>query len=431
MRDIYSSLTMEQLLHYIWKHKIFPLKQLETTAGMSVEVIDTGLANSDSGPDFFNAKVKIDETLWVGNVEIHSKASDWFRHGHDKDKVYDSVILHVAEEIDCEILRTNGEPIPQMQLSCPGIIEKNYETLHRTDMLPPCYNIIPKMSQFAIHSWLSVLQSERFEHKAESINARLKHCNGNWEDAFFITLARNFGFGLNGDAFEKWASLIPLRAVDKHRDCLFKVEAIFFGQAGLLEESLDDPYYLRLQKEFAYMKHLFQLPVMDVSLWRFLRLRPGNFPHIRIAQLASLYSREWGVFSKLMEAGSMKAIKDILQTSTSDYWEEHYQFYNNSPRRTKSLSVSSFNLLIINTVVPFLYAYGRHKADEVLCQRANNFLEELKAEDNYVTRMWNGVGLAVNNAADSQALLELKKEYCDKKKCLYCRIGFEYLKQRK
>ena len=431
MLDIYSSLTMEQLLHYIWKHKIFPLKQLETTTGMRVEVIDVGLANSNAGPDFFNAKVKINETLWVGNVEIHSKASDWFRHGHDKDKVYDSVILHVAEEVDCDISRTNGEPILQMQLSCPSSVEQNFQKLHRTDMLPPCYDIIPKISRFAIHSWLSVLQSERFEHKAEAINERLKRCNGNWEDAFFITLARNFGFGLNGDAFERWASLLSLRAVDKHRDSLFKVEAIFFGQAGLLEESLDDPYYLRLQKEFAYLKHLFQLPVMDASLWRFLRLRPGNFPHIRIAQLASLYSREYGILSKLMEAESMIAIKEVLQTSTSDYWEEHYQFYNNSPRRTKNLSASSFNLLIINTVVPFLYAYGSHKADEVLCQRASNLLEELKAEDNYITRMWNGVGLSVNNAADSQALLELKKEYCDKKKCLYCRIGFEYLKQQK
>ncbi|WP_321439162.1 DUF2851 family protein [uncultured Bacteroides sp.] len=422
---------MEHLLHYIWKHKIFPLKQLETTSGMLVEVIDPGLANTDAGPDFFNSKVKINETLWVGNVEIHSKSSDWFRHGHDKNRAYDSVILHVAEEIDCDISRTNGEPILQMQLSCPAEIEKNYETLHSTDMLPPCYDIIPKMSQFAIHSWLSVLQSERFDHKAEAINARLKLCNGNWEDAFFITLARNFGFGLNGDAFEKWASLIPFRAVDKHRDSLFKVEAIFFGQAGLLEESLDDLYYLRLQKEFAYMKHLFQLPVMDVSLWRFLRLRPGNFPHIRIAQLAFLYSRKWGLFSKLMEAESMKSIKEILQTSTSEYWEEHYQFYSNSPKRTKSLSDSSFNLLAINTVIPFLYAYGRHKAEDALCLRANNLLEELKAEDNYVTRMWHGVGLSVSNAADSQALLELKKEYCDKKKCLYCRIGFEYLKLRK
>lgn len=398
---------------------------------MSVEVIDPGLANSNAGPDFFNAKVRINGTLWVGNVEIHSKASDWYRHGHDKDKVYDSVILHVAGDVDSEVARSSGERIPQMQLSCPAEIEQNYEELRRTDMLPPCYDIIPKISSLTIHSWFSVLQSERFERKSEALHARLKQCNGHWEDAFFITLARNFGFGLNGDAFEKWASLIPLRAVDKHRDSLFKVEAIFFGQAGLLEESLDDPYYQQLQKEFAYLKHLFQLPVMDASLWRFLRLRPGNFPHIRIAQLAYLYTRKWGLLSKLMAAESVTQIKEVLQTSVSDYWEEHYQFYNSSPRRTKNPTSSSYNLLIINTVVPALYAYGRHRADDELCQRAGSLLEELSAEDNYVTRMWSGVGLNVNNAADSQALLELKKEYCDKKKCLYCRIGFEYLKRRK
>ncbi len=422
---------MERLLHYIWKHKIFPLKQLETTSGMLVEVIDSGLHNSDSGPDFFNAKVKINETLWVGNIEIHSKSSDWFKHSHDKDKVYDSVILHIADEVDCDVFRTNGDKIPQIKLSCPDYIERNYEKLHNADNLPACYGVLPKISKFSINSWLSVLQSERLMHKAEAINARLAHCNGNWEDAFFITLARNFGFGLNGDAFEKWAGIIPLRAVDKHRDSLFKVEAIFFGQAGLLEESFDDAYYKNLQKEFSYLKHLFELPVMDVSLWRFLRSRPGNFPHIRIAQLASLYYRKWGLFSQLMEAESLKSIRDILQISTSDYWEEHYQFYSKSPKRTKNLSNSSSNLLIINTVIPFLYAYGRHRADESLCERASHFLEELGAEDNYVTRMWNGVGLTVHNAADSQALLELKKEYCDKKKCLYCRIGFEYLKQGK
>jgi uncharacterized protein YmfQ (DUF2313 family) len=256
----------ESILHYIWQNKLYALQELKTTAGETIQILNPGKLNTDAGPDFFNAKVKIGENMWVGNVEIHSKASDWFRHGHDKDKVYDSVILHVSGDIDCEIARTNGEPIPQIQLSCPVEIEQNYESLHRADMLPPCYDVIPKISRFTIHSWLSVLQSERLEHKAEAINARLKHCNSNWEDAFFITLARNFGFGLNGDAFEKWAGLIPLRAVDKHRDSLFKIEAIFFGQAGLLEEKLDDPYYLRLQKEFAYMKHLFQLPVMDASV---------------------------------------------------------------------------------------------------------------------------------------------------------------------
>lgn len=421
---------MEQLLHYVWKHKIFPLKEQQTTSGLQIEVLDTGLANRDSGPDFFNAKIKINGILWVGNIEIHTRASDWFRHGHDKDKVYDSVILHISEEVDTDVYRTNGEVIPQMQLSCPDQIRNNYGVLQQTDMLPRCYSIIPRLPALTVHSWLTALQSERFEQKAEALNERLKKCEGNWEDAFFVSLARNFGFGLNGDAFEKWAGIIPFRAVDKHRDNLFQIEAIFFGQAGLLEESIEDEYYLKLQKEFAYLKHKFGLSVMDASLWRFLRLRPGNFPHIRIAQLAFLYHQKNGLLSQIIEAENLKEVKKILSTKTSDYWEEHYQFYHSSPRRTKTLGDSSLFLLIINTVVTFLYAYGKHKGDEKLIDRAGEFLEELKAENNYVTRMWSGVGLEVNNASDSQALLQLKKEYCDRKKCLYCRIGYEFLRSK-
>lgn len=422
---------MEQLLYYIWKHKIFPLKQLKTTDGMSVEVIDPGLLNTNSGPDFFNAKVKINNCLWVGNVEIHTQSSDWFKHGHDKDKVYDSVILHVVEEPDCEVFRLNNEKIPQLQLRCPDTLKNNYQALCKADSLPPCYKLINQLPLFTLHSWFSVLQSERFEHKAEAIQVRLTHSNGSWEKAFFITLSRNFGFGLNGDAFEKWANMVCFRAVDKHRDSQFKIEAIFLGQAGLLEESIDDPYYLSLQKEFVYLQKVFQLEVMDASLWRFLRLRPSNFPHIRIAQLATLYFEKWGLFSQLMEAQTLNQLTENLHVATSSYWETHYHFYNTSPQRTKTLSRSTIKLLIINTVVPFLYAYGKHKADDTLCLRASDWLEQLSAEDNYIVRMWSGIGLKASNAADSQALLELKKEYCDKKKCLYCRIGFEYLKQQK
>lgn len=421
---------MEQLLHYVWKHKIFPLKELKTTEGFSIEVIDAGLHNHNSGPDFINAKIKIDGTLWVGNIEIHDRASGWYQHKHDKDKVYDSVILHVVSEPDCNIFRTNGELIPQVQLICPEHISHNFESLLQTDRVPPCYRIVKTLPQLVMHSWMSALQTERFSAKADVIMERLKKCDGNWEDAFFITLARNFGFGLNGDAFEMWAGIIPLRAVDKHRDNLFQIEAIFFGQAGVLEEAIEDEYYVKMQKEFAYMKHKFELNVMDASMWRFLRLRPGNFPHVKIAQLAFLYYQERGVFSKVMGMESVKQIRTLLRSRTSDYWETHYQFYNSSPRRAKSLSDSSLDLIIINTVIPFLYAYGRYKGEDRLCERAESLLEELKAENNYIMRMWSSIGLKVNNAADSQALLQLKKEYCDKKKCLYCRIGFEFLKSR-
>ena len=421
---------MEQLLHYVWKHKIFPLKELKTTTGQQVEVIDTGLANTDAGPDFFNAKLKLDGVLWIGNIEIHERSSDWFKHGHHADAGYNSVILHIASEIDTEISRSNGERIPQIQLICPEAVRTNYKELLETDSYPPCYRIIPSLSPFTAHSWMTALQMERFEQKATLLNERLKRCQGNWEDAFFITLARNFGFGLNGDAFETWAHQLPFRAVDKHRNDLFQIEAIFFGQAGILEDSDGDGYYLRLKKEYTYLQHKFGLIPMDASLWRFLRLRPANFPHIRIAQLACLYHRAYGLLSRIMETETLQGVRDILKGGTSEYWLTHYTFGGSSPSRPKTLSNTSLDLLIINTVVTFLYAYGLHKGNRVLCARAGSFLEELKAENNYITRMWEQYGMKASNAADSQALIQLKKEYCDKKKCLYCRIGYEYLKRK-
>ena len=420
---------MEQLLHYVWKHKIFPLKELKTTTGQQVEVIDTGLANTDAGPDFFNAKLKLDGVLWIGNIEIRERSSDWFQHGHHADSGYNSVILHIASEIDTEISRSNGERIPQIQLICPEAVRTNYKELLETASYPPCYRIIPSLSPFTAHSWMSALQMERFEQKATLLNERLKRCQGIWDDAFFITLARNFGFGLNGDAFETWAHRLPFRAVDKHRNDLFQIEAIFFGQAGILEDSDGDGYYLRLKKEYTYLQHKFGLIPMDASLWRFLRLRPANFPHIRIAQLACLYHRAYGLLSRIMETETLQGVRDILKGGTSEYWLTHYTFGGSSPSRPKTLSNTSLDLLIINTVVTFLYAYGLHKGNRVLCARAGSFLEELKAENNYITRMWEQCGMKASNAADSQALIQLKKEYCDKKKCLYCRIGYEYLKR--
>lgn len=421
---------MEQLLHYVWRHKIFPLSPLRTTSGQPVEVIDPGLPNTNAGPDFFNAKLKIDGTLWVGNVEIHMRASDWMRHGHHQDKAYDNVILHVVNVVDAEACRTNGEKLPQLLLQYPEEVSRRYVELQQAEIYPPCYAVLGSLSKLTIHSWLSALQVERFGQKAQVIAKRLERCNNHWEDVFFITLARNFGFGLNGDAFEAWANRLPFRAVDKHRDNLLQVEAFFFGQAGLLEdESIQDAYYLGLQKEFRYLRHKFELPdAMSVEQWRFLRLRPGNFPHIRLAQLAHLYHRERALFSRVMEATTIEAVKKILVTHTSPYWEEHFTFKKTSPHQERRVGESALNLILINTVIPFLYAYGLHKADESLYERATRFLEALKAENNYVTRQWSGAGLPVYTAADSQALLQLRKEYCDKKDCLRCRFGYEYLK---
>ena len=405
---------------------------LQTTTGEPVEVIDAGLPNTNAGPDFFNAKLKIGGTLWVGNIEVHTLASDWMRHGHDKDAAYDNVILHVAETVDCEVFRANGVPVPQLQLPCPDPVRQRYDELSHAEIYPPCYSILSSLPKLTVHSWLSALQVERFEQKARVIATRLERCNNHWEDVFFITLARNFGFGLNGDAFEAWASRLPFRAIDKHRDNLFQVEAFFLGQAGLLDEELPDAdgYYLKLQKEFRYLQHKFELSVpMTATQWRFLRLRPGNFPHVRLAQLANLYYKERSLFSRIMEADTLEAVRKLLTVTTSPYWEEHFNFRKVSSSREKQVGKNAQNLIIINTVIPFLYAYGLHKADELLCERATGFLESLKAEDNHIIRHWSGAGLPVSTAADSQALLQLQKEYCDKKDCLRCRFGFEYLRQ--
>ena len=424
----------EQLLHYVWRHRIFPLQPLCTTAGQPVEVIDVGTPNRDAGPDFFNAKIKIDGTLWVGNVEIHVRASDWMRHHHDCDRAYDTVVLHVVGEADCPVCRTDGQWLPQLVLPCPAEVERRYDELCRADAEPPCRRIVPALPRLTVHAWLSALQAERLEQKAAAIGRRLERCDGYWEDAFFATLARNFGFGLNGDAFEAWAERLPLRAVDKHRDRLFQVEAIFLGMAGLLDDDAadTDDYRLSLQKEFRYLQHKFTLPApMERSRWRFLRLRPANFPHVRLAQLAWLYHSQRSLFSRLMEAESVEQAETLLQTRTSAYWEEHYTFCKPSPRRAKPLGRTALQLIVLNTVVPFLYAYGRHKADEGLCRRASCFLESLKAERNYVTRLWQEAGLTVDTAADSQALLQLQKAYCDRKDCLRCRFGYEYLKKNR
>ena len=430
MTNIYIFINMEQLLHYAWKHKLFPLHPLHTADGQSVEVIDSGLANADAGPDFFNAKIKLDGVLWVGNVEIHERASDWFRHNHDKDKAYDSVILHVVSDMDTAVSRSNGEPVPQMEFHCPSYLAANYEELHHTAHYPACYRLIPQLPSFLVHSFLSSLQTERFEQKTEQIARRLHACGMDWEHAFFITLARNFGFGVNSDAFELWAQSIPLPAVAKHRDDLFQVEAFFFGQAGLLDELPADEYTARLIKEYEYLKHKFSLHPSGACRWKLLRMRPGNFPHIRIAQLACLYHRSQGLFSRLMELATLKELRDELKGGTSLYWLTHYTFGEVSPSRPKSLSRSSVDLIIINTVVPFLYAYGKYRGDESLYGRAAALLEEMRPEDNYIVRLWKECGLEAAHAGDSQALIQLKKSYCDAKRCLYCRIGYEYFKRK-
>ena len=419
---------MEQLLYYVWKHKLFPPGPLKTTQGEELEIINPGIYNTDAGPDFLNARIKTGGILWVGDVEIHLRSSDWTRHGHHLDKNYDSVILHVASDIDTEVCRSDGKPIPQLELHYPPYLLKNYRQLVETIRYPACYRIIPQIPKLLIHSWLSCLQSERFEQKTAHINQLLERHGQNWEQVFFIILSRNFGFGTNSDAFEFWAESVPLQAVNKHRDNLLQIEAFFFGQAGLLQEIPADDYTGKMINEYAYLSHKFGLSPSPHCRWRLLRVRPGNFPYVRIAQLASFYYRSEGILSRLMETETLKGLRDILRGGTSEYWLTHYVFGEVSPAQTKTLSQPTIDLLIINTIIPFLYAYGKWSKDNRLLQRANRLLEELKPENNYIVRTWKECGLEAAHAGDSQALIQLKKNYCDMKKCLYCRIGYEYFK---
>jgi len=418
---------------------MWPLQGLETTDGRVVEVLDPGLHNHNAGPDFFNAKLKIGGTLWVGNVEIHDKSGDWYLHGHDKDAHYNNVVLHVVEMADREVQTQEGNFVPQMVLKVPDNVRENYEELLRTDAYPPCYRIIPNLTPLLVHSWMAALQTERLEQKTVAIAERAQKAGGSWEDAYFITLARNYGFGINGDAFEEWARHIPLQAVGKHRDDLFQIEAIFLGQAGLLElstipdsyqkDALNEGYFAKLRNEYQYLAHKFSLQPMDVNLWRFFRLRPQNFPHIRISQLANLYFSRKAGLSDLLECRDVVSFAEMLRTQVTPYWETHYTFGSESVRNAKHLSPFSINLLLINTCIPMMFAYGRHAMREELCDRAFDFLEQLKAENNHIIRMWKEVGLDVKSAGDSQALIQLKREYCDKRDCLRCRIGYEYLKR--
>ena len=379
---------------------MLPLGGLKTTEGESVEVIDAGVYNrSDAGPDFFNAKVRIGGMLWVGNVELHVKASDWYRHRHDSDTAYDNVILHVVETADFDVENSKGEKITTVVLPIPPRLCDSYQELLMADKYPPCHSIIPYIPRLKVHSWLSALQTERLEQKTGAIENRVKALGGSWDGGYFATLARSFGFGINGEAFEIWAMTNPTAAAGHHRDDLFMVEAIFLGQAGLLQR-VDEKY----TKEYEYLRKKFGLEPMDSTLWKYLRTRPQNFPHVRLLQLARMYHEQRTSLASLLECHSI---------------DEIGRLYN--------IKGQKLQLLVINTAVPAIFAYGRTHAKEQLCERALSLLDVAKAEDNTIIRLWAECGLKAENAGDSQALIQLKKQYCDRKDCLRCHFGYDFL----
>jgi len=417
----------ESILHYVWQHKLFTAHDLCTTDGEPVDVIDVGKYNTDAGPDFFNAKIKIGDTLWAGNVEIHTNSSDWIKHNHHLDKAYDSVILHLVDAADIDVYRIDGAQIPQLRLIYPKSIEANYEKLLSEQKWIPCADKIGSVPAIFIQSWKNALLTERLEAKILSITNLLNVNNQHWEEAFYITLAHNFGFGTNSQAFETLAKSIPLSALGKHKDQLFQLEALLFGQAGLLNEEARDEYAAKLKQEYDFLRSKFALHPLDGSQWKLLRLRPDNFPHVRIAQFAALINSSSKLFSKMVENPNVDFLKELFASKPSTYWQSHYLFAHESAEKSKNLGNQSINSILINTVVPFLFCYAHQKNNQNLKDKALQILEQIPAEHNAIVSGWQNLGLTAESAYDSQALLQLKKQYCDDKKCLRCRIGHKVL----
>ncbi len=417
---------MEKILHYIWQHKLFVGHEQRTICGMPIEVIDVGRHNTDAGADFFNAKIKIGDTTWIGNVEIHVRASDWELHKHQHDKAYNNVILHVVDISDKEVTKQNGEIVTQCQLSYPAHVTEKYNALCDEKCTVRCADKLSEIPDIFISTWKDRLLTERLEQKTDAIERLLNQNENYWEEAFYITLARSFGFHVNSLPFELLAKSLPLHCIGKHKNDLLQIEAMLYGQAGLLE-NVSNEYGCKLQQEYSYLKQKFSLTPIDGSLWKMLRLRPDNFPHIRIAEFAALLHQSNRLLSVILSNLEHESLVKLFQVRASKYWDTHYTFSESSTEKQKQMGKSSIDILLINTIVPFAFAYAQKHNDEALQEKALDLLNTIKPEQNSIITKWKNAGMSINNAYDTQAYLQLTKHYCQLNKCIDCRIGHKIL----
>lgn len=416
-------------MQYVWKHRLWRSEDMVTNTGKKVRVVDPGLLNTDAGPDFFNAKIEIDGHMWVGNVEMHYRATDWKRHHHDSDKAYDSVILHVVAKDDAPVRRTNGELIPQLVLEVSPQFNADYASLVGATIEVPCAAKIKQVPHLTIVEWVEGLAFERLHGKVERIHQLLNSFNGSWEDVCYVTLARNFGFGINNDAFERLARRTPLRLLGKHSDSVLQIEALLFGQAGMLDAQKPgmDSYYNQLCTEYAFLSNKFQLTPMEKESWKLFRIRPQNFPYRRIVMLAQFIEGGFRMMNRILEAEGEKEMRALFEVELSGYWTKHYTFGKPNERATATLSRSSIDIILINTVAPLLYAYGELTGNYEMTDKAIKLLEDLRAESNSIVSHFVAYGIDCLDALTSQALVQLKREYCDARKCIYCKIGHHLL----
>lgn len=422
----------EEFLYYIWENRLTD-KDLKTTEGEGVEVVATGYRNTDSGPDFLEAKIQIGDKLWAGHVEIHVKTSDWNRHGHQTDKAYKNVILHVVYEND---LQVNDIPTLELKGHFDESLFAHYEKLIASKTWIPCEKTITQVPVFTRLSWLDRMAVERLESKSGAVTKILEANQFDWEDALYKLLMRYFGLKVNNEAFEYLANILPFKTLLKHADNLLQLEAVLMGCAGFLEDDFTEDYPMLLKREFAVMKAKFNLLTMPAERWRFMRMRPSNFPTIRLAQMAQLIHKNGCLFAKIKSAKDTAEVKALLDVKASEYWEKHWRFEtrlpnppdshksgNQSSRKPKHLGETTADVLIINAVAPLLFCYGKLHKDESVCETALQFLEGTEAEDNTIIRHYAQCGITAENAMQTQALLHLYSYFCKRKRCLECRIG--------
>jgi Protein of unknown function (DUF2851) len=421
----------EDFLHYIWKFKYFNTQDLATTNAEALSLMYVGDAHTDSGPDFRNALIKINETVWAGNVEIHIRSSDWLRHKHQNDAAYANVVLHVVYDFDTPILRPDGTEVPCLVLReriSPHLLS-NFLALQRETQVVACHRLLPEVPAFRKSAWLERLIVERLEQKTAYFSTLQAVKENNWGEAFYQALARGLGASLNADPMEQVARSLSNQILAKNKHSLFALEALIFGQAGVLQDAVfTDEYPLKLQKEYNYLCHKYKISAINPTAWRFSRLRPANFPTIRLAQLAALIYKSEHLWSKIMAAESLETVHELLEVTVSEYWHTHYVFDKDSPKHPKKLGKTTIDLLIINTIIPFLFLYGTLRADDAMRDKAIKWFETLPPEQNHIIATWKTLGLEPKNAADAQALLHLYKNYCTPKRCLHCGIAASFLK---
>lgn len=417
-------------MQYVWQHRLLMHQDLVTTDGRKVSILDPGLLNRGPGPDFFNAKVLIGDQKWAGSVEMHVRASDWHRHGHDGDAAYEGVVLHVVDSSDCTIKRPNGEEIPQLVMKCEPRFSESYDQLvQRADIDLPCAGEIKEMPEIYRQDWLTALAFERMDHKIDRIQHILSAKYGDWEETSYVTLARGMGFGTNAEPFQRLAVGTPLRFLRKHTDSPIAVEALLFGQGGLLEAMpIDEKYAVALRSEYYFYRHKFNLTPLESLGWR--AGRPTNSPQRRIALLGNIITQGSGLLSRMMEVTTMTQAMELLGTPLTGYWATHYSVGVESASPLGALSRGSVELLVINVIVPLMMARGRSDGDEILTQRAMDLLHSIPGEKNHITSLFARVGLTSEDAFTSQAVIELRRSYCETRKCLYCRFGHRLLSRK-